>query len=82
MGEKLLNVRVFTPEEILFQGRAEHVIVPGESGVFEVLPFHKRILSRLLSGVVIIDKESIPIFRGIIQAGENQINIIMENKIE
>lgn len=78
----MLNVRVFTPEEILFQGQAEHVIVPGESGVFEVLPFHKRILSRLLSGVIIIDKESIPIFRGIIQAGENQINIIMENKIE
>lgn len=82
MGEKLLNVRVFTPEQILFEGQAERVIVPGESGVFEVLPFHKRILSRLLSGFIMIDQESIPIFRGIIQAGENQINIIMENKIE
>ncbi|MBU2064206.1 MAG: hypothetical protein KKF93_07425 [Candidatus Omnitrophica bacterium] len=82
MGEKLLTVTVLSPELIIFQGKAERVIVPGESGVFEILPFHKRILSRLLSGTIIIDAEYIPIYRGIIQAGENSVTIIMEKNKE
>ena len=79
MGEKLLDVTVLSPEKVMFQGKAERVIMPGENGVFEVLPFHKRLLSRLLSGTIIIDQQMIPIFRGVVQIGYNRITIIMEN---
>ncbi|MDD5746196.1 MAG: hypothetical protein PHO30_02920 [Candidatus Omnitrophica bacterium] len=75
---KLLDVTVLSPEKVLFQGKAERVIMPGENGVFEVLPFHKRLLSRLLSGTIIIDKQMIPIFRGVAQVGSNRITIIIE----
>jgi F-type H+-transporting ATPase subunit epsilon len=80
MAEKLLDVTVLSPEKIVFQGKAERVIVPGESGVFEVLPFHKRLLSRLLAGTIVIDKQLIPIYRGVVQVGNNAITIIMEKE--
>ena len=80
MGEKLLSVKIVTPKSMLFQGTAERVILPGESGVFEVLPFHKQLLSRLFSGTIIIDNETFPIYRGIVQVVANQITIVMENE--
>ena len=80
MGDKLLSVKIVTPEKILFQGKADRVILPGEGGVFEVLPFHKQILSRLLAGTIVIDDELFPVFRGVVQVAFNRITIIMENQ--
>ncbi len=80
MGLKILDVTVISPEKIIFQGKAERVILPGEEGVFEVLPFHKRILSRLLSGTIIVDEQLIPIYRGIVRAGKNSVTVIIENE--
>ena len=80
MGDKLLSIKIITPEKIVFQGKADRVILPGEGGVFEVLPFHKQILSRLLSGTIVVDDETFPIFRGVVQVAFNRITIIMENK--
>ena len=80
MGDKLLSVRIITPEKIIFQGKAERVILPGESGVFEVLPFHKQLLSRLFSGNIIIDEQLFPVYRGIVQVISNRITILMENR--
>lgn len=82
MGDKLLNVRILTPEKILFQGKAERVILPGEEGVFEILPFHKQLLSRLFSGTIIIDEQLFPVYRGIVQVISNTITIVMENRKE
>jgi len=80
MDEKLLSVTVLSPEEIVFQGKADRVILPGESGVFEVLPFHRQLLSRLLTGTIIIDEQLIPIYRGVVQIGGNSITVIMEKE--
>ncbi len=80
MGDKLLSVKIVTPEKILFEGKADRVILPGEGGVFEVLPFHKHILSRLLTGTIVIDDKLFPIFRGVVQVIFNRITIIMENR--
>ncbi|MCP4650262.1 MAG: hypothetical protein GY853_09325 [PVC group bacterium] len=82
LGAKLLEVTVLSPEEIVFQGKAYRVIFPGENGVFEVLPFHKRLLSRLLSGTIIIDEEMIPIYRGIVRVGDNTVTVIMEKEVK
>ncbi|MFH2137136.1 MAG: hypothetical protein ABII88_01340 [Candidatus Omnitrophota bacterium] len=80
MEAKLLSVTVLSPEKIVFKGKAKRVILPGEKGVFEILPFHKRLLSRLLSGTVIIDELMISIYRGVVQVGENNVMVIMENE--
>ncbi len=72
------DVTVLSPREIIFEGQAKSVILPGEKGVFEVLPFHKRILSRLISGKLFIDEQSFPVKRGIVKVNQNKVTIIVE----
>jgi F0F1-type ATP synthase epsilon subunit len=74
----LLNVSVLTPKEVIFEGTARSVIVPGEEGVFEVSPFHKSIVSRLISGNLFIDNEKFPIRRGVMKLHNNQVTVIIE----
>lgn len=76
----LLNVLILNPIKVIFEGKAKSVILPGEEGVFEILPFHKRILSRLVSGRIILDQQAIPIRRGIAKADQNVVTIILEEK--
>jgi len=80
MADKLLKVTVINPRGVVFEGPAQRVIMPGEDGVFEVLAFHKRLLSRLLTGTVIIDEQTIPIYRGVVRVGNNDVTIIMEQE--
>lgn len=74
----LLDVCILNPKEIIFEGKAQRVSLPGERGIFEVLPFHKRILSRLVCGTLLIDAQSIPIKRGIARVELNKVTVIVE----
>lgn len=74
----MLNVLILSPEEVIFEGQAETVSLPGEQGVFEVLPYHKNLLSRLLSGSVIVDGRSFLIRRGIVKVQQNTVTVISE----
>ncbi len=73
-----LNVTVITPRDVIFEGEAESVLLPGEAGVFEVLPYHKRLISRLVSGDLFIDHQSIKIRRGAVKVNQNKITVIIE----
>lgn len=75
-----LSVLLMSPQRTIFEGEAKSVIVPGESGVFEVAPFHKRIMSRLVGGLVFIDQQSMHIRRGIIKVNLNKVMIIVEEE--
>lgn len=74
----LLDVIILSPKQIIFEGKARSVILPGEDGVFEISPLHKRIISRLLAGIVYIDEKSFPIKRGLMKAGLNNVTVIVE----
>ena len=74
----MLEVVVATSEKVIFEGKAESVILPGEQGVFEILSFHKPLLSRLVSGRLIIDEQSFLIQRGIVGVNHNKATIIVE----
>ncbi|MFA5157333.1 MAG: hypothetical protein WC532_08160 [Candidatus Omnitrophota bacterium] len=74
----MLDVSVLNPKEVIFEGNARSIIVPGEEGVFEILPFHKRILSRLLAGTIFVDDKSFPVNRGIVKVNQNKVTIIVE----
>ncbi len=73
-----LSVSVVSPTGVLYEGQAASVVVPGEAGVFEVLPFHHRIVSRLLSGTVFVDSIKFHIRRGIVKAAQNTVTVIVE----
>jgi len=76
-----LDVSLLNPRKVIFSGKARSIIVPGEQGVFEVLAFHKPILSRLLSGILHIDRRRYPIERGIIKVNNNMVTIIAEEQV-
>ena len=80
--EKPLKVLIATSERILFEGNAASIIFPGERGVFEILPHHKAVLSRLLSGKIILDGSSLPIRRGVVKASLNEVTAIVEEGAE
>ncbi len=74
----MLDVVILTPQEVLFQGQAERVILPGESGTFEVGPFHRPLVSRLLPGLLIVDEQSVLIRRGVVKVEKNRVTSIVE----
>jgi len=74
----LLKVKILSPQEVIFEGQAKSVIFPGEQGVFEVLPFHKRLISRLIAGALFVDDRAFPIKRGVAQVDQNNITAVVE----
>ena len=75
-----LDVSIYTPQKLLFQAKVKSLILPGESGVFEILPFHKRLLSRLVSGILVVDKKQIPVKRGVVKVSQNNVTVIIEQE--
>ena len=73
-----LDVSIVTPEGVLFEGKAQRVIFPGENGVFEVLINHKPVLGRLVSGEVVVDEMVIPIESGVARVALNQVLAVVE----
>lgn len=49
------------PKKLFYEGTASDVILPGKQGTFEILPFHKPILSVLGPGLIVIDKKILPL---------------------
>jgi len=79
--EQSFKVLIMTPERVVYEGDAESLVLPGEKGVFEVLPYHKRLLSRLLRGRVILNNQhSFPIKRGVVKVSLNETVLIVEEE--
>ena len=75
-----LDIKIINPQKVIYAGRAKSVVVPGERGVFEVLPFHKRTMARLISGTLILDGQERQIRRGVIKVSQNHVTIIIEDQ--
>ena len=67
-----------TIDRVIYEGTAKSLILPGESGTFEVLPYHKKLLSRLISGPVVLDGATFPIRRGVARVSPTDVTIIVE----
>lgn len=75
----MLKVKFSTPGKVLFEGEAQSLVVPGERGVFEILMYHKPLLTRLIPGEVTVDgKKSFKILRGILRVRSNEVTAIVE----
>ena len=73
-----IDVKILNPTGMIFEGKTRYISMPGEAGVFEVLPFHKPLLTRLISGTILVNKKSIPIKRGIAKVDESNVTVIVE----
>jgi F0F1-type ATP synthase epsilon subunit len=76
----MLNVKCATPNEILFEGQASHMIVPGELGTLEICPLHKALVTRLLAGIMVVDGKVFQIQHGAVKVNQNDVTAIVELK--
>ena len=53
----ILKAAPEAPNGILFEGPSKSVLLPGADGEFEVLDFHKPIVSRLKRGLIVVDNQ-------------------------
>lgn len=77
-----LNLKVVSPEKVVFNGDVERVIVPGTRGEFEILQNHAPIISTLDGGkLVYVDSEGeheMHISGGFVEVQKNKVNACVE----
>jgi len=78
MAIAVLTVLITSPERVLFHGRAQSVVCPGEQGTFEVQALHRPIVSRLLAGVITVDGRVLNIRRGVLRVAEDVVTAVVE----
>ena len=76
-----LDVLITSAEQVLFEGTARSLIVPGELGTFEVLPLHRPLVSRLLAGVILVDDRPLPIRRGVVRVADDVVTMVVETPV-
>ena len=77
----VLNVTILNPKDVIFEGEAESVFLPGDLAEFELLDYHAPIVSLLREGNVIVDwKEKIPVTRGMVKFDNNECMILVEKE--
>ncbi len=76
----MLNITILNTIKVVFKGPAQSVIFPGDTGVFEVMAYHKRIMSRLLKGNIDVDGRLFPITRGIVKVDKNNVVAVIEEE--
>lgn len=47
-----MNIKILTPEYVVFDGEVESVLLPGKSGQFQIFKNHAAIVSALVNGKV------------------------------
>ena len=84
--EQTLLVKIFTPSDIILECNALSATMPGEKGVFGVLPNHSLLIANLQIGVMQIleTKNNLQyfIYGGIAQVRGNEVNIITDFAID
>ena len=74
-----MNVRILNPKNVIFEGKARSVFLPGDRAEFELLDFHAPIVSLLRPGNVVLDWErTVPIKRGMAKFDNNECTILVE----
>ncbi len=81
---KLLDVKIISPEKVIFSGKAVSVSVPGSQSPFQVLYNHAPIVSSLDIGVVkIVDEQDKTIYfattKGFTEVRKNTVSILVDN---
>ncbi len=75
----MLKVAVLNPKRTIYEGEARSVFLPGDLGEFEVLEFHRAIMSLLTKGDIIIDwTKVIPISKGIMRLRKDELVALVE----
>ncbi len=76
--DSVFDILVLTLDRVVFEGKGKSLILPGEQGTLEILPYHKKLLTRLVKGPMVLDGQTFPIQRGVAKVGLNEVTVIVE----
>ena len=74
----MIEVTIMNQAQVIFDGIAKSVILPGDTGEFEILPFHWPIISLLGKGEIIIDEMGFPVSKGIVRFSDDKLVALIE----
>jgi F-type H+-transporting ATPase subunit epsilon len=77
-----MNVEIITPDENLFKGTADSIVVPGTSGLIGILNNHAPFITTLQKGSVVIttgnNKETYDVKGGVVEVLNNKVIVLAE----
>ena len=77
-----MNLRILTPERVLYDGTVEQVTIPTQSGEITVLPHHIPLVSLLKPGELIINREgdtvAMVVSTGMLHIGTQEVIILAD----
>ena len=77
-----LSVKIILPSMTLLDAEANMVNLPGQEGVFGVLPGHCKLISNINTGIVSVflagQEEKYFVFSGVAQVNGEELNILSE----
>jgi F-type H+-transporting ATPase subunit epsilon len=84
MADKL-DVKIITPERVVFSHPAESVLLPGTVGEMEILPGHVALFSTLKPGQITVrDGSKQAIFSGgtgIVEVCSNRVSLLVDSAV-
>ncbi|MEG2079512.1 F-type H+-transporting ATPase subunit epsilon [Chryseobacterium piscicola] len=54
-----MNIKILTPEHVVFEGEVNSVLLPGKNGEFHIMKNHAGIVSSLVGGKVKLFTQSV-----------------------
>ena len=82
-----IHVDVVSAEASIFEGRAEFVVLPGESGELGIFPQHTPLITRIRPGAVRIkladraEEEFVFVAGGILEVQPNRVTVLADTAI-
>lgn len=72
-------LKIISAEDVVFQGEADKVSLPGAEGTFMVLPHHASLVSTLVKGDIVYGhdgkEEKIPVSGGIVDVDNDVVSV-------
>ena len=82
-----MHVSVVSAEEAIFDGDAEFVVLPGQSGELGIFPMHAPLITRIRPGAVRIkvpgrtDEEFVFVAGGLLEVQPDEVTVLAETAI-
>jgi F-type H+-transporting ATPase subunit epsilon len=82
-----MQVDVVSAEESIFEGTAEFVVLPGESGELGIYPMHTPLITRIKPGAVRVklagkaEEEFVFVAGGILEVQPNRVTVLADTAI-
>lgn len=74
-----MQVTILNPKQVIYEGKATSVFLPGDLAEFEIMDYHVPIVSLLRPGAVLIDsKIAIEIKKGMVKFDNNECVVLVE----